>query len=362
MPMVWRSSLGADYQLGDSPFVLTADLLYTRDINAIYQFGANRKESPNKMTYAEGDDREVTLIPSDIQYNTDNPRLGANNATILTNTDLKGHAFSATVGVLVPDWKGLSGSLYYTYSEAKEVSANSGSSASSAWQVSPSINSPNEQMLNISNFALPHRVVANLSYRIEYGNHLATTIGMYYTGSHQGRFSYQYSNDFNGDGINADILFLPENTSDIVFTDIVSSGNVVFTAAQQAAAFDKYIADNDLEQYRGQYVPRNGYLMPWLSRFDVRVLQDVFTDIGARKNTLQLSLDIVNFGNLLNSDWGIQDNLSGAQNLLFRTGTATQNPTFNMNRVSGELPTTPFQNASSFSTTWSMQLGLRYIF
>jgi len=359
MPMVWRSSLGADYQLGNSPFVLTADLLYTRDINAVYQFGANRKESPNKMTYAEGDDREVTLTPGDIQYN---PAMGANNATVLTNTDLKGHAFSATVGVLVPDWKGLSGSAYYTYSEAKEVSANSGSSASSAWLASPSINSPNEQMMNISNYALPHRVVANLSYRIEYANRLATTVGMYYTGSHQGRFSYLYGNDFNADGINADILFLPENTSEIVFTDIITSGNVVFTAAEQAAAFDKYVAGNDLEQYRGQYVPRNAFLMPWLSRFDVRVLQDVFTNIGSRKHTLQLSLDIVNFGNLLNKDWGIQDNLSGAQNLLSRSGSASQNPKFNMNRVSGELPTTPFQNASSFSTTWSMQFGLRYIF
>ena len=359
MPMVWRSSLGADYQLGNSPFVLTADLLYTRDINAVYQFGANRKESPNKMAYAEGDDREVTLTPSDIQYN---PAMGANNATILTNTDLKGHAFSATAGLLVPDWRGISGSVYYTYSEAKEVSSNAGSSASSAWLGSPSINSPNEEMLNISNYALPHRVVANLSYRIEYGNHAATTVGMYYTGSHQGRFSYLYGNDFNGDGINADILFLPQNTSEIVFTDIVTSGNVVFTAAEQAAAFNKYIAENDLEQYRGQYVPRNAFLMPWLSRFDVRVLQDVFTNIGSRRHTLQLSLDIVNFGNLLNKDWGIQDNLSGAQNLISRSGSASQNPSFNMNRVSGELPTTPFQNASSFSTTWSMQFGLRYIF
>jgi hypothetical protein len=359
MPMVWRSSLGADYQLGNSPFILSADLLYTRDINAVFQFGANRKESPNKMSYAAGDVREVTLTSSDIQYN---PAIGANNATVLTNTDIKGHAFSATAGVLVPDWRGLSGSIYYTYSEAKEVSANSGSAANSAWLASPSINSPNEQMLNISNFALPHRVVANLSYRVEYANHLATTVGVYYTGSHQGRFSYLYGNDFNGDGLNADILFLPKNTSDITFTDIVSGGNVVYTAAQQAAAFDKYLADNDLDQYRGKYVPRNAFLMPWLSRFDVRVLQDIFTNVGSRRSTIQLSLDIVNFGNLLNSEWGIQDNLNGAQNLLSRSGSVTQTPVFNMNRVSGELPLTPFQNASSFSTTWSMQFGLRYIF
>lgn len=361
MPSVWRSSLGADYQLGNSPFVLTTDLLYTKDINGVFQFGANRKDSPNKMNYVEGDDREITLKSSDIQYNS---AVGANNATILTNTDLKGYAFSATVGVLVPDFRGLSGSIYYTYSEAKEVSANSGSSANSAWGASPNINSPNEQMLNISNFAVPHRVVANLAYRIEYANNFATSVGVYYNGSNQGRFSYIYGNDFNGDGINADLLFLPENTSSLNFKDIPgSNGSSPITAAQQAAAFDKFVAGNDLEQYRGQYVPRNAFVTPWLNRFDVRVLQDIFTNIGERRNTIQLSLDIVNFGNLLNSDWGIQQNLNGSQNLLTRTErNATQTPTFNMNRVSGELPTTPYQNASNFGTTWSMQFGLRYIF
>src|SRR5690606_6128550 len=131
---------------------------------------------------------------------------------------------------------------------------------------------------------------------------------------------------------------------------------------EQTAAFDQYVADNDLEQFRGGYVPRNEFLLPWLSRVDVRVLQDVFTNIGTRRSTLQLSLDVVNFGNLLNKDWGIQDNLNGAQNLLSRSGSASQTPAFNLNRVSGELPTSPYQNASNFSTTWSMQLGLRYIF
>ena len=366
MPSVWRTSIGADYQLGDSPFVLTSDILYTRDINAVYQFGANRAVSPDRMNYA-GDNREVVLprttnpeFPgTNIAYN---PALGANNATILTNTDLKGHAFSATFGVLVPDWRGLSGSVYYTYSSAKEVSANAGSSANSAWGASPNINSPNDQMLNISNFAVPHRVVANLNYRVEYGNHLATTFGLYYSGSSQGRFSYTYGNDFNGDGIAADLLFIPENSSSLNFVDIVSSGNVVYTAAEQRAAFDKYVSDNGLDEFRGQYVPRNEFLLPYLGRFDVRILQDIFTNIGSKRNTIQASLDIVNFGNLLNKDWGIQSNLNGAQNLLSRSGSVSAAPNVIMNRVSGQLPTTPFQNANGFSTTWSMQFGLRYIF
>jgi len=40
----------------------------------------------------------------------------------------------------------------------------------------------------------------------------------------------------------------------------------------------------------------NEFLSPWLNRFDIRILQDIFTNIGSRRNTLQASLDIVNFG------------------------------------------------------------------
>ncbi|NJN26241.1 MAG: TonB-dependent receptor [Cyclobacteriaceae bacterium] len=353
MPMVWRSSLAAEYQLGNSPFVLSGELLYTRDINAVYQFGANRKTSPNTMN-AAGDDRELVTSSSDITYNTN---MGANNATILANTDKKGYSFSATAGISVPEWNRLSGSIYYTYSTAKEVTANAGSSANSAWGGSPNINNPNDQQLHLSDYAIPHRVVANVSYRVEYANHLATTIGVYYTGSHQGRFSYVTSNDLNGDGINADLLYIPANSSEYNFVD-----NSNFTAAEQRAAFDKFIADNDLEEYRGDYAPRNAFLLPWLNRFDVRVLQDLFTDIGKRRNTLQLSLDIVNVGNLLSSDWGIRENLNGAQSLLSRSGAVSANPNFNMVQVSNQLPTTPFVNASGFNTTWNMQIGIRYIF
>ncbi|TXE07987.1 carboxypeptidase regulatory-like domain-containing protein [Algoriphagus aquimarinus] len=358
MPMVWRSSLGADYQLGDSPFMVTADLLYTKDINGVFQFGANRAISTNKMNSA-GDNREVVLPGTSVAYNS---ALGANNATILTNTDVKGHAVSATIGLSVPEYNGFSGSVFYTYSAAKEVSSNSGSSASSAWGASPNINSPNDQRLNISDFALPNRVVANMSYRVEYANFLATTIGVYYTGANQGRLSYTYGNDLNGDGINADLLYIPANTADFNFVNIVSSGNIVYTAEQQRTAFDQYVADNDLEQYRGGYVPRNAIVQPWLSRFDVRVLQDIFTNIGEKRNTLQVSLDVVNFGNLLNKDWGISQRTNGAQNLLSRSGSVSATPNYVMNQVSGQLPTSPYQNVSNFSTTWSMQLGLRYIF
>lgn len=183
----------------------------------------------------------------------------------------------------------------------------------------------------------------------------------------------------NRDGQNADLMYLPKDLSTLTFVDRINvDGDVIFTAAQQRDAFGNFVKDNNLDKYSGKYLPRNAFLMPWLNRFDVRVLQDLYTNIGNKKNTLQLSLDVINFGNLLNKNWGIQSRLNDAQMLVGNkkiqgvcSGRPVLNnantpangiPEFNMNVINNALPTTPFQNVSSLSTTWQMQVGLRYIF
>lgn len=354
MPSVWRSSLGIDYRIPNSPLTLTTDILYTKDVNAIYQYGANRKPSTVQMTYAPRD-----FYPNLASYQYNN-KIGANNATVLTNTETKGHAFSATFGATLRPWNGLSGSAFYTYSAAKEVSGNPGSNASSAWLGAPVVNTPNQDFLSISDYALPHRVVANLSYRIR---QTGTNIGVYYSGSHQGRFSYYYSNDVNGDGLSNDLLYIPNSSADLNFVNITQGNNVLFTADQQREAFDQFIAANGLEGYRGQILPRNEFLLPWLNRVDVRLAQDLFNDMTMKGDKLQITLDIVNFGNLLNSEWGIQDQiLNNGRAVMQRSGALSPNPNFQMLRDGANLVTSPTRQASSRFTTWSATLGFRYEF
>lgn len=359
MPSVWRSSLGIDYKVPNSVLTLTTDILYTKDINAVFQFGANRKASTQKMTYADR-----VYYPNAASY-TYNSAIGGNSATILTNTDTKGYAFSATFGAQMRPWKGLSGSAFYTYSKAEEVSSNSGSNASSSWLGSPTVDSPNQDFLSISNYAVPHRVVANVTYEIK---KTGTTIGAYYSGAHQGRYSYYYSNDVNGDGIANDLMYIPTSTANMNFANITtgsgSNTTVLFTADQQRAAFDQFIRDNGLEGYRGQILPRNEFLMPWLNRVDIRLTQNLFTDMVQKGDKIQLSLDILNFGNMLNSEWGIQDqNVSsyGAA-ILGRSGSLSPNPTFQMLRSGNELVTSPNRPSSSRFTTWSAMFGMKYSF
>ena len=83
----------------------------------------------------------------------------------------------------------------------------------------------------------------------------------------------------------------------------------------------------------------------------------------------QLSIDILNVGNLLNSDWGVVQVPTNVQPLGVRFPDAnpdpavyqadyTQQPIYSFD---SELKET-FSADSSLLSRWQMQLGLRYIF
>ena len=86
----------------------------------------------------------------------------------------------------------------------------------------------------------------------------------------------------------------------------LTRGGVTFTAEQQASAFEAYIAqDKYLSAHRGEYAERGAVFLPLLHKMDLSVTQDVFKNIKGKRNAGQFRIDIQNFGNLLNSDWGV---------------------------------------------------------
>lgn len=369
MPQVWRTNLGLDYKIANTPLIATVDVSYSKDINAVYQYNANRKAATETLNYS-GDDRAFWNGANNARYN---PNTG-NITALLANTN-KGYSFFATGGLTLSEYKGFNGGVFYTYSAAKDVSGNPGSAANSAWSNNYSINDPNEELLGFSQYALPHRVMANLSYKINYANHLSTTVSLFYNGSHRGRYAYTYNGDINKDGVSLDLLYIPNSSSELNFVDIKNGNDVVFTAEQQRQAYDEFLAnDKILSKYKGDYVERNAGLLPWFNRFDVKLLQDIYvTQKGdGRKHTLQLSLDIMNFGNLLNKNWGVFQQLNNGSSynydlLKVTNVTADGVPSFNMITIKNEagetvLPKTAFRNQNTIANTWSMQFGIRYIF
>ncbi|MDD5508557.1 MAG: carboxypeptidase regulatory-like domain-containing protein [Bacteroidales bacterium] len=367
MPQVWRSSLAADYKLPFWGLEFTIEGMYTKDITAIIQRNANQA-IPNG-TFKGPDDR-----PRFIGKNSHLVNENIQSAMVLDNADAldydeQGHAYSLTLILNKPFTKGFFGSFSYTYSIAKDITANPGSAANSAWQSNPAVIHQNDPGISFSQFAVPHKIVGTLSYNVEYANHLGTTFSLTYVGRHQGRLDYIYYNDMNGDGNAADLMYIPKDESEIIFTPIQDKeGNEIYSAEQQNEAFWKYVEQDDyLKEHKGEYAERYGVLMPWLGRLDLRVLQDIFADFGKdRRHTLQLSLDFLNIGNLLNSDWGCyKTQVLGTYDItLLRYINVNEDgvPTFQLNQVNNQLPTETYTNVLSTSSTWGAQIGLRYTF
>lgn len=377
MPQIWRSNFGVDYKIPGTPLVATFDVIYNKDINAIYQFNANRKPAAGVLNYS-GDNREFWNGANNARYNA----ATGNIIPVLSNTS-KGYSVTTSIGVTLTPWHGFSGTLFYTYSGAKDISGNPGSAAGSAWSNNYSINDPNEQLMGYSQYAVPHRIIGSLSYRKEYLGHLGTTLSLFFQGANQGRFAYTYNGDINADGVSLDLLYVPKNSADLNFAEYSvkykDANNVEqtvkFSPEQQRQAYDQFVNNEKvLRDNKGKYVERNNGLMPWMNRWDFRLLQDIFTGVGKndRRHTLQFSLDILNVGNLLNKDWGLYKQLNGGSDynyaLLSVTKVdATGVPTFNMINIKDNagrpvLPTTPYRNLFSASNTWGMQIGLRYTF
>ena len=364
LPSVWRTNLAADITL-PAKTVLTLEGIYTKDINGLVQYNANQKAPIGAMNAANGADKRP------LYGNTNALRrvnVGMSEAMVLTNTN-EGVSYALTAALSKEFGSNFSGMFAYTRTVAEDISGNPGSQAASAWSNNLAINGQNRLDLANSEFAVPDRLVGSASYRLNLFDLVGTTISLFYEGASQGRYSYRYTSDFNLDGINADLIYIPKDASEITFTNITSGSTVLFTAQQQSDAFFKYLEQDEyLKANKGSYAERNGALLPWRNRFDLRFLFDVNPKIGGKKRQVQFSADVLNFGNMINSDWGLRQFTTYNNGAILTpsvnatTGVATyQMATITQNgqRV---LPTSSFTNVVSAATTWSAQVGARISF
>jgi hypothetical protein len=147
-------------------------------------------------------------------------------------------------------------------------------------------------------------------------------------------------------------------------------GTRTFTAAEQAAAFDAYIQqDPYLDNHRGEYARRGGLNMAMFNRLDLSLVQDVFKNIGGKRNAAQFRIDIANFGNLLNSKWGVSRRLvlpttgaNGAQILTNAAADAQGRVSYRLAVVNNELVRSTFQGNTLLSDVYQFMLSFRYSF
>ncbi len=354
LPQTWRSNLAADYAFGDG-FIFTLEGIMSRDYNS--PFAANLASTPTGQTVNVGG----FAYPLYSQGISGTP---INELFLLTNIDVG--TYSALTLQLQKDWgSGIFTSLAYTRSQKRDFGLIGGSQAASLWP-SAVFQDRNNPEMGYNRFDQPNRIVGLVSFNTkglnEYNN---TQISLFYDGGEQGRYSYTYSGNF-GDGGGIRLMYVPENFEDAQLIDRVSGGMITQTAAEQWEILDQYI-ENDpyLSTMRGSVTERNGATLPWLHRFDFRLIQDLHLTKDTNQHKLQISLDILNVGNMLKDSWGVGRQVI-QNNLMNFTGTdANGNAQFTLNSIQGQAgvyPTSVTQSIINLNQTWNAQVGLRYIF
>jgi len=372
-PQLWRSNIAVDYRL---PLGLIAgsEFLYSRDVNGIYYINANLPDP--STTFSGADNRPRWAAGNRIHSNI-------TNNIVLKNQNV-GRAWNLAFTLERPFANNFYAKAAYSYGHAQNT-VDPGSIAFGSWSTNPHAGNPNNPGLGFSSAMPKHRVFGAATYRAEYFKFGATTFSTFWESRTGGNSSYVFGGDLNGDGgTSNDLIYIHRDISEMNFANITTTSTtttpatVLFTPAQQAAAWNAFIEqDPYLSKHRGEYVKRGAIFLPFVHRMDFSVAQDVFVKLGGHQHKFQIRADILNFGNLLNSNWGLGQSFVTTQPLV--TATVVTNPltnstatcrtsapqttaTYCLRTIGGGLLTNSFTQTPSLNDVYRIQFGVRYFF
>ena len=366
-PQLFRANLALDIKL-PLDIVATIEGIYNKDINAVYHQNINL---PTTGAALMGYDNRIRYSSSKIWSGAGgataaNPNIS--DAIVMKNTS-KGYSYNATLQ-LQRNANNLYTMVAYSYGKSKSVN-DGGSIAQSIWRDRSVSGDPNDDVISNSNFIQPHRVVAAAAYRFEYAKHFATSFGLTFESANAGTMNYLYVGDLNNDGLTSnDLIYVPAAKEEIILERAGTAAQDPRTTDEIWNQLNSYIDQDDyLRTRRGKYAERNGALLPFYSKVDLNFTQDFYVNVHGKRNTIRFTMDIFNFSNLLNRNWGILK-VPNRTNLLnfLRVETAGANagkPVFSFPYfdAANKIPLgSTFQNSTSQASRYQIQLGVRYIF
>ncbi len=356
-PQIWRSNIAVDQKL-PLGLIGTVEAMYSRDVNGIYYINANLKEPDARFNGA--DNRPRWTSGNKINAEVD-------NAVVLKNQNV-GYFWDFTVALEKPFRDNWFAKVAYSYGVSKNT-VDPGSIAFGSWNGNPHSGNPNKPGLAYATTSPGPRVMAAASYRVEYFSFGATTFSVFCDAYSLGRASYVFSGDINGDGgTGNDLIYIPKDKSEMNFQEYTDKG-VTYTAAAQADAWEAFIQqDKYLSKHRGQYMERNGIQLPMVFRADFSITQDLFANLFEKRNTLQLRLDVMNFTNLLNKNWGVGQRLVTTSPLIVPSAKqggpadADGKAQYRLRTIGGKFISKSYEQTAGFNDVFRVMLSLRYNF
>lgn len=289
------------------------------------------------------------------------------NQVVLMLTNFKGgDTDQATIGVnknWYEGWaQGLGFDLSYTYVDANDVHPGTSSVAASNYgQVA--VFDPNNPGVATSNYEIEHSTKLSLSYRRAFFGDYRTSFALF--GERRSGLPYSHTISNARDGTvngeaneyarrNRMLLYVPTPDSSGMVT-ATSDPRVTYGAGFDFAGFNNYLQSSGLMKYAGGAAPRNSSKSPDVTRFDLRIAQELpaFFPNGAR---LEAYMDIENLGNLLNDEWGVIQQVGFPYFSRGVTGSVVGDQ-FNYSQYR-DWTGSNFNNQS----VWQVKLGVRYKF
>jgi len=287
-------NLGTDY-------VASAQLLYTQGLESFLwrEYAQTNSVVP----------RPPGVAPDGRPIYADLQSLGVSNRPVLTN----GYGGDSTVMALSLSKafeSGLDICAAYSHQDIQALTEGSSSRGISAWrgQVDADRNYPDART---SVYEIEDAFKLGVSYERNLIGDLASRIDLFGQFTSGGAFTYTFDVD------NTNALFgragngeNPFDNSPLYIPNLSGDSRVVYGAGFNQAAFADYVTGRGIEQGRIHEV--NSANSAWNQRWDLRFQQDLPGIWGAKnlvgENKFKLILDIENFANLLNNEWGTQYN------------------------------------------------------
>jgi hypothetical protein len=357
-PQIWRSNIALDRKLFWG-ITSTTEFVYNRDVNGVYYINANLPAA--QSAYTGADPRPRWVATGQTAYRLPGPNQVVTTAVVLKNQNV-GRSWNVAQSITKNFSNGLYFKAAYSYGEAKNT-VDPGSIAAGSWQNNPITTDPNKVPIGFSSSSPGHRLFVTASYTKEFLNLGATTVALFWSTSTIGNSSYVFAADANGDGNTSnDLIYIPRNTSEMNFK-AYTSGGVTYSVADQTAAWEAYITqDKYLSKHRGEYAARGAVFYPRVTRLDLNVSQELFHKLGGARHGLAVRLDILNFGNMLNKNWGVSQRMVSNSPLTSPSVDTNGALTYTMRAFNNKLMDHTFEQTSSLSDVYSLMLSFRYTF
>jgi hypothetical protein len=339
-PQTWRFNLAYDARLPWLDMVATAEVQYAKSAHEINYFDLNQVHTGETLPF-DGRPLYESLSRT------------FRGCYYLTNTN-KGDATNYILKLEKPYGEfPLWGIVSYTHGEANVINEGTSSQARSNWRYME-VFDPNNVGLSTSDFQIEHRGMINVNYEFSRNTRWSTVVSVFWNRQSGKPWSNIYA--WNGSAsINTDyqtgndLIYVPTGADDVVITN--------GTWAQ----LEDYLSRAGLLKYAGSYARRNASQQPYVTQMDLGIRQNIPIP---GDSSLQISLDIANFWNLIDSDSGIVEYIPfGAYDPITYEGvTEDGKPIYELGNVITDPEDHSVYDYNYLNSRWKLRLGVRWSF